>query len=109
MIKVVAVISRKSGLDREEFLRFWQDEHPDYVRKLTGLRRYVQNPAVEGYRQWPYDGVAELWFDSVRDVSKAFEGPAADALRTHEEHFIEEVNWFLAEEREIALTSEDSR
>lgn len=106
MIKVVAVITRKPGLDREEFLRYWQDEHPDYVRRLTGIRRYVQNPAVEGYRQWPYDGVAELWFDSVRDVAIAFEGPAADALREHEEHFIGELDWFLSEEREVPVTAE---
>jgi uncharacterized protein (TIGR02118 family) len=106
MIKVVAVITRKSGLDREEFLRYWQDDHPAYVRKLTGIRRYVQNPAVDGYRPWPYDGVAELWFDSVRDVAIAFEGAAADALREHEEHFIGELNWFLSEERDVALAPE---
>ena len=106
MIKVVAVITRKAGLDREEFLRYWLDEHPDYVRRLTGIRRYVQSPAVEGYRQWPYDGVAELWFESVRDVAIAFEGPAADALREHEEHFIGELNWFLSEERHVALAAQ---
>jgi uncharacterized protein (TIGR02118 family) len=103
MVKVVAVIRRKPGLDRSGFLRHWQQDHPAYVRRLPGLRRYVQNPAVEGYRTWPYDGVAELWFDSVRDVAAAFDSPEATALREHEENFIGEMQWFLADEREVSL------
>jgi uncharacterized protein (TIGR02118 family) len=103
MVKVVAVISRKPGLDRAEFLRHWQQDHPAYVRTLPHLRRYVQNPAVEGYRTWPYDGVAELWFDSVRDVAAAFDSPQATTLREHEENFIGELHWFLADEHEVSL------
>jgi len=104
MIKVVAIITRRPELDRGEFLRYWQNEHPAYVRRLTGIRRYVQNAAVDGYRQWPCDGIAELWFDSVHDVAIAFRGPAADALREHEEHFIGELHWFLSDERDVPLT-----
>lgn len=103
MVKVIAVVTRKAGLDRDAFLRLWEGEHPTYVRRLAGLRRYVQNPAVGGYKQWPYDGVAELWFDSVRDVAAAFDGPEADRLREHEEKFIGELKWFIADEREVAL------
>lgn len=103
MVKVVAVIRRRPGQERAEFLRHWQQDHPAYVRALPGLRRYVQNPAIEGYRTWPYDGVAELWFDSVRDVAAAFDSPQAATLREHEENFIGELLWFLADEREIPL------
>jgi uncharacterized protein (TIGR02118 family) len=103
MVKVVAVITRKAGLDREQFLTRWQHEHPAYVRRLPGLRRYVQNPAVEGYRDWAFDGAAELWFDSVREVAAAFASSAGDELRRHEEEFIGDLTWFLADEREISL------
>ena len=103
MIKVVALITRKPGMPREEFLRCWQEEHPAFVRQLAGLRRYVQNPALDGPRDWPFDGAAELSFDSVSDVGIAFKGPAADALRAHEKTFIGDIRWFLAEEREIPL------
>ena len=108
MIKVVALITRKPGMSREEFLRCWQEEHPALVTKLAGLRRYVQNPALDGPRDWPFDGVAELWFDSVHDVGVGFKGPAADALRAHEETFIGDISWFLAEEREIPLGQPDA-
>lgn len=108
MIKVVALIKARPDLSREEFLAAWQDEHPTYVRRLPGILGYRQNAAIEHHKQWPFDGAAELWFDSVRDVAVAFDSPAADALREHEEHFIGDLTWFLAEEREIDLNESEA-
>lgn len=103
MIKVVAVIRAREGLDREAFLHHWNVEHPAYVRRLPGVRRYRQNPAIEHRKDWPFSGMAELWFDSVADVKTAYAGPEAQELFEHEELFLESVQWFLAEEREISL------
>lgn len=108
MIKVVAVIQAKSGLSRGEFLRQWNIEHPDYVRKLPGIRRYRQNPAIEHRKEWPFSGMAELWFDSVEDVKKAYAGDEARELFAHEDLFLESVQWFLAEEREVSLAPVES-
>jgi uncharacterized protein (TIGR02118 family) len=107
MIKVVAVIRSKPGLSREVFLKYWNIEHPAFVRKLPGIRRYRQNPAIDHKKQWPFHGMAELWFDSIKDVAVAYGGPEADALRKHEEEFLEDVQWILAEEREIELAPND--
>lgn len=104
MVKVIALIKRKPGLSREEFLRRWHQAHPPFVRKLPGLARYRQNHSIEHRQEWPFDGAAELWFESVADVAAAFRAPAADALREHEEEFIGELVWFLTEEHEISLT-----
>lgn len=105
MVKVIAFVRRRSGMDREEFLRHWQIDHPAYVRQLKGIRRYVQNPAIEHRRTWLYDGVAELWFDSVRDVAAAFDSPEADRMREHEESFIGELEWLLADETEVPVAA----
>lgn len=104
MTKVVALITRKIGISQESFLHHWQIEHPRYVWALPGLRRYVQNPSVHGKRTWAYDGMAELWFDSVGDVARAFASPEAVPLHKHEEEFIGEVSWFLADEHEVPRT-----
>ncbi len=109
MVKVIAVISRKPGIEREAFIRHWQEEQPEYVRKLAELRRYVQNPAVKVYESWPCDGVAELSFDLVRDVAIAFEGPDAHRLREHKEQFIGDLKWFLAEEHEVSVEAGEGR
>jgi uncharacterized protein (TIGR02118 family) len=106
MVKVIALIKRKPGLSREEFLRHWHEAHPAFVRELPGLARYRQNHSLEHRKEWPYDGAAELWVDTVADVAAAFRAPAAGALREHEDEFIGELVWFLAEEHEIALTEE---
>ncbi|MDP9933787.1 uncharacterized protein (TIGR02118 family) [Paenarthrobacter nicotinovorans] len=103
MIKVVAVLTAKAGTSREHFLHKWNVEHPVLVRKLPGLRRYRQNPAIEHSKEWPFDGMAELWFDSVADVKKAYAGEEAKALFEHERGFLDDMRWFLAEEQEIEL------
>ncbi|MEU8251205.1 EthD family reductase [Nonomuraea sp. NPDC048916] len=108
MIKVVAFIRRKPHLSRAEFLRFWQEEHPPLVLKLPGLLGYRQNPAIEHRKRWPWDGCAELWFDDVRAVAVAFDSPEAVPLRAHEEHFIEELDWFLASETLVLPPSKAS-
>jgi uncharacterized protein (TIGR02118 family) len=106
MVKIVALIKRKPHLSREEFLHHWQREHPAYIRALPGVRRYVQNAAVEGYREWAYDGAAELWFDSVRAVAIAFDSEAAESMRRHEEEFVDQLTWFLADEVDVDLHGE---
>ncbi|HVR28310.1 MAG TPA: EthD family reductase [Thermoanaerobaculia bacterium] len=66
MVKVVAFFKRKPGTSVEAFDRHWRTRHAELVRRLPGLRRYVQNPTLEsGYRKREpvYDGVAEAWFD----------------------------------------------
>lgn len=103
MPKVIALIRSKEGITREQFLRCWQVDHPPLVWRMPNLRRYVQNPAVEGYRDWPYDGMAELWFDSVGDVARAFASEQATAMLEHEKDFIGEMVWFMADETETRV------
>jgi len=101
MAKIVALIRKSPTMPYSEFLRHWQVDHPPYVWALPGVRRYVQNPAVQNGRDWPYDGVAELWFDSVRDVAIAFESPQAGPMHQHETEFITTLDWLLVDETQI--------
>jgi uncharacterized protein (TIGR02118 family) len=103
VVKVVALIKRKDGTTREEFLEHWSTRHAEIVGELPGLRRYVQNHALEHRNVWPFDGAAELWFDSVGDVARAFADPAADRMRADEPGFISSIEWFLASEHEVPL------
>lgn len=105
MIKIVAVIKKMPEHSREEFLHFWNVEHPELVKKLPGIRRYRQNPAVEHRKEWPFDGMAELWFDSVSAVKTAYAGLEAKDLFNHEHHFLSSMEWFIAEEVEIDLNT----
>ena len=68
MVKLVALLKRKQGLPVEEFQQYWRTTHAEVVKKLPGIRRYVQSHTLlSGYRKGEpaYDGVAELWFDNT--------------------------------------------
>lgn len=100
MIKFVAVVRRKDGLSFDDFTRLWCDEHAALVLAMPGVRGYTQNLASDGSsRQWPMDGIAEVWFDDRAAVRQAFASPAGKAANDHQDLFAGDVRWFLAEER----------
>jgi uncharacterized protein (TIGR02118 family) len=79
MIKITYALRRRPELSAEEFHRYWRTEHAALVRQhasAIGLRRYVQSHTIEtpvdqplraarSLAPEPFDGVAELYFDSV--------------------------------------------
>ena len=120
MIKLTFCLRRRPELSREEFQHIWHEEHAPLVRshaETLGIRRYVQvhttttpmNDALRGSRSAPeeYDGVAELWWDSVEAAANAASTPegaeAARQLLEDERRFIDHANspiW-LSEERPV--------
>jgi uncharacterized protein (TIGR02118 family) len=79
MIRVTYALRRRSDLSPEEFSRYWREEHAPLLQRHAaelGIRRYVQahttptalDKALRMARSVepePYDGVAEIYFDSV--------------------------------------------
>lgn len=118
MIKLVFCLHRRPELTREQFQEYWYTIHAPLVRKnaeVLRIRRYVQvhtretpmNQALQASRNAPpeYDGVAELWFDSLEDMAanRAPEAAAGRELLEDERKFIDLERsplWF-AEERPI--------
>jgi len=100
MVKIVAFVRKKDDLSQDAFRAYWQDHHSQVVAQLPGLRKYVQNPAIDmgGKREWPYDGVAELWFDNVDAVRAAFRSEESARVRADEPNFTKTIDWFLATE-----------
>ena len=121
MIKLVFCLRRRSELTPAEFRRYWRSEHAELVKQhgaALRIRRYAQSHtvgddrvavslAVRGSDIEPYDGVAELWWDSVEDLIEAGstkEGRAAGrALLDDERTFIDLANSpiFYSEEHVI--------
>lgn len=117
MVKLVFALRRRPELTREQFQQYWLDEHGPLVRSFAdvlGIRRYVQvhtlpdsaHAAVRASRDAPepYDGVAELWYDSldaIADAVRTDEGRAASrALLEDERRFIDHRRspvWFATE------------
>jgi uncharacterized protein (TIGR02118 family) len=66
MLKFMVVLVRKAGMDRPEFKRYFKDVHQPLARRIAGLRRYVQNFAVDDPHRKPpaWDAIIELYFDN---------------------------------------------
>ncbi|MBI1884862.1 MAG: EthD domain-containing protein [Chloroflexi bacterium] len=88
MVKLIYCLRRLPELSREEFQRYWRETHGPLVRrhaKTLRIRRYVQvhtldtsvNEALRRSRNGaePYDGVAELWWDSEEEFAAATATP----------------------------------
>jgi len=110
MIKLVFMVRRREGISREEFQRYWSEDHAELVKRhaeLLRIRRYVQTHARDtdlddalaasrGSEPRQYDGVAELWWDSIDDLVQAAtieQGRIAQqALLEDERRFIDVAN-----------------
>jgi uncharacterized protein (TIGR02118 family) len=109
MIKLVFCLRRREELSREEFQRYWREDHAPLVRKhkdALGILRYVQvhtdyGPMTEALRKSrnalePYDGVAELWYESIEAMQASGANPdaraAGRALYEDEQKFIDLEN-----------------
>jgi uncharacterized protein (TIGR02118 family) len=82
MIKVIVAIVRKPGLSPKEFHTHWRTHHAQLVvgSDVTKryIRRYIQaHTASSEYANGEpaFDGMAELWFDSIEDKDRFYSVP----------------------------------
>jgi len=106
MIKLTFCLIRLPHLSRDAFQRYWFDTHGPLVASVAEtlrIRRYVQlhslpaeaSAGLRSSRNAPaeYDGVAELWFDSLETLAENGRRPEAQAagalLLEDEKRFID--------------------
>ncbi len=84
MIKAVVLLKRREDMSREEFARWYLDDHVPIALRLPGLVRY-QAYVVASDEDGDYDGFSELWFDSEAAMLESYateqgQAVAADSL-----------------------------
>lgn len=106
MLKLTFCLVRLPRLTRDEFQTYWRGTHAPLVASVAEtlqIRRYVQlhslpHEASVGIRESrsapeEFDGVAELWFDSLETVIENGRRPGAQAagamLLEDEKRFID--------------------
>ncbi|MFO1475811.1 MAG: EthD domain-containing protein [Verrucomicrobiota bacterium] len=120
MIKFVYVVRRRPDVTPEAFRKYWLEKHGPLVRsyaKALRAKRYVQSHTLDtpanlvtqqarGTKP-AYDGITEVWWDSLEDLMAAAmspEGQAANqALAQDESTFCDLPNCsvFFTEEHTI--------
>lgn len=101
MIRMTIALTRLDHLNAQEFKEYWLYKHGTLVRGLAetlGIKRYVQAHSIPPeelknghYYQPPYDGLAEVWYQSYDDflqhISSVAGKEAAKRLREDEQIF----------------------
>jgi uncharacterized protein (TIGR02118 family) len=85
----------------EEFVAHWTGPHADIVRQLPGLRG-LRFGVVQAWSpaEAAWDGVGEVWFDSIEDAERAFATePFLGLLVEDRKRFLEEAQSCFVEER----------
>ncbi len=112
MIKLCILVPRRKDLTREEFSDFWKNVHgplfasqPDVKKHV---RRYIQahstGQSLAQFPTAPYDGIAEIWFDSLEDITAVFGTQNyLDNIAPNEAEFIdrENIQWIYATEHVV--------
>ena len=107
MIKLAFTLHRLPELSREQFQTYWSETHAPLVAehaKALGIKRYVQlhtsdtetNEALRASRgaPEPFDGIAELWFDSEEAFRSAMDSPEWRATIADVPNFaVREKSW----------------
>ncbi len=106
MMKIVFCLHRLPQLSVVEFQRYWRDVHAPLVhryRKVLRIARYVQfhsdlGPLADKLRAFrgspePYDGIAEIWYESRAALETLGDNAEARAasreLREDEKRFVD--------------------
>lgn len=118
MIKLIGLLKRKSGMSPEDFSRYWNEIHGPFARKITPaelnrlVKKYIQNPAIRTSKagEPPFDGVVEIYFDSLESLQKWNEwyfSDAGKALQDDEKNFIDrdKMTFVVTEEKVISSST----
>lgn len=86
MVKLVNVLVRDEGLSHEEFVEYWFEDHAPLAEELPKLRKYVTSVPTDPERA-DHDGIVELHFDDMADLSAAMSSDAGERVQADAETF----------------------
>jgi uncharacterized protein (TIGR02118 family) len=108
MIKSLSLLTRRSGLSREEFRRIWVGEHAPLVHAVPQVRRYVLSFVVEEptrpdvpTQAMKVDAIAELWYDDMGALKSAAASPEMKKVTDNGALHLGAIKSFITEEVEV--------
>jgi uncharacterized protein (TIGR02118 family) len=109
LIKSISFLQRKADLSREDFVRHWLEVHVPMCHVVPGLRgyavstivRYQSRADVPNLPMDDFDGVAQVWFNSLE--ARAAAGASVEGKRWHADGgtIIGGIRTFVTRERHV--------
>ena len=107
MYKMIFGAKRKPGMPMEEFRAYWLGPHAEKARKVPGIKRYVINLLADlggSGREMPYDGFAEIWFNSPEDMRLSARSPEIKVVLADEVNLFDlSTRWSVIVEENIMI------
>ena len=106
MLKLVYCITKKPGLTDAQFFDYWKNVHGPIGARIPGLRRLIQSHTIaetRAIRPPDFDGMAELWFDTMEALMAARESLEWQLSSDDEVNFIDhsKVAFFITREHQV--------
>lgn len=89
MIKLIYCVTKRADLSKDEFSKYWFENHAALMRRLAGtlgVVKYIQSHTLatplndelpqQRRMEAPYDGITEVWYESLEALEKKFMDPA---------------------------------
>jgi uncharacterized protein (TIGR02118 family) len=81
MVKLISLMKRKDGMSRAEFARWAVQEHGLIGPRLPAIREYRINVLRGDQPDADFDGVFEMWFDTIEALQAALDSPVGVEAR----------------------------
>lgn len=118
MIKFVYCISKRADLSDEEFRTYWREKHGAFIRSLAQTicaKKYIQSHTINtpineelvksrGLEPLPYDGVTEIWWDSMEEFLAGVNSP--EGIEAAQQYVADEANFVDFSKSRAFLTEE---
>lgn len=95
MIKLIYCVTKRADLSKDEFSKYWFENHAALMRRLAGtlgVVKYIQSHTLatplndelpqQRRMEQPYDGITEVWYESLETLEKRFIDPAFREARS---------------------------
>jgi uncharacterized protein (TIGR02118 family) len=86
--KMLILATRKDDTTHEECIEYMNEQHAPRVNDLPNLLRYTSSVPLDPEKAG-YDYVAQLWFESPREMNEAFESEAGQEVQQDATTFLD--------------------
>lgn len=101
-VKIVALLKAKDQMTKEEIKEHWLNVHAKITGSYKNMKGYRINLPLDEFKEahngLPYDGTAELWWDSIEDMNEDFTSETGTAAGKDGELWIQSCISIFTEE-----------
>lgn len=103
MVKLVALVRKRPGMTRDAFADYWTGTHAPLAARIPGMRGYRINLAGDpgDMPAAPYDGSAEIWFDSRGVMEAGLASPEGVIAGADVANFAEDLTFLVTDEHVV--------